>query len=767
MNMLVVNRKCVVFILVPFLITLSIQDISSAQAGNPTITASVQQPLTAATLHGSVITLTLSGGTYVRFRWDIADALRVSGIPGVTIGQFNRFGQLGPAWFGVKRRSDTEITVELGFDGDINTDATLTFTVGAGAITNYNGPVLTAEVPVIAQAADNTNNEVEVPVIAQAAKNANNEVEIPDTSKPDPPEALKEDSNLNYIEGPWLWMVVPTGPAEDRELSTEIDSLAGASGGAMTEAYVAQNGVNEGDAIGQLRWTSSEIHWSGHQCRKYDVKRTPGPVLTLLTLGFLKDECIDPTVCWANNISDAVIALGMGTEVNTKARTAYALINLISSREQRDVILAAESGDAIKIWLNGNVVHRDAAESYGRRKINVPLACDPTVSISDPALQESGVSSIPVTLKAGNNLLLVKVRQHGQYWGMRVGLGGDFTVAIPQAETTANLPLTKTQPDLVVEAVQAVPATVAPGETFRLYATLKNQGRGESTATTLRYYRSTDAVISTEDTQLASANRGPLAADATLRRYRTVTAPTTPGTYYYGVCVDSVTDESDTANNCSRAVSVTVTATPVVSEDVNDDGVVDVQDLVFVAQRYGQTGTNSADVNGDDVVNIDDLILVAAVLDADAAAAPSLYADALDVLSVRDIKSWLSQAQQRDLTDPSVQRGILFLEQLLASMVPKETVLLANYPNPFNPETWIPYQLATDAEVSLTIYAVNGLVIRRLALGHQPAGMYQDRSRAAHWDGKNAFGEPVASGVYFYTFTAGDFTATRKMLIRK
>ena len=97
----------------------------------------------------------------------------------------------------------------------------------------------------------------------------------------------------------------------------------------------------------------------------------------------------------------------------------------------------------------------------------------------------------------------------------------------------------------------------------------------------------------------------------------------------------------------------------------------------------------------------------------------------------------------------------------------RENALLANFPNPFNPETWIPYQLAKPTEVTLTIYAVNGQAVRTLALGHQPAGIYQNRSRAAYWDGKNAFGEPVASGVYFYTLKAGDFTATRKMLIRK
>ena len=105
--------------------------------------------------------------------------------------------------------------------------------------------------------------------------------------------------------------------------------------------------------------------------------------------------------------------------------------------------------------------------------------------------------------------------------------------------------------------------------------------------------------------------------------------------------------------------------------------------------------------------------------------------------------------------------------QLRAMEVPRETALLPNYPNPFNPETWIPYQLATPADVTLRIYAVDGRLIRRLALGYLPAGRYQNRSRAAYWDGKNELGERVASGVYFYTLTAGEFTATRKLLISK
>ena len=97
----------------------------------------------------------------------------------------------------------------------------------------------------------------------------------------------------------------------------------------------------------------------------------------------------------------------------------------------------------------------------------------------------------------------------------------------------------------------------------------------------------------------------------------------------------------------------------------------------------------------------------------------------------------------------SFEQGIEKLEALLATLIPKETLLQPNYPNPFNPETWIPYQLATPGEVTLTIYDMNGAVVRHLELGHQAAGLYQNRNRAVHWDGRNQRGESVASGLYF------------------
>ncbi len=214
---------------------------------------------------------------------------------------------------------------------------------------------------------------------------------------------------------------------------------------------------------------------------------------------------------------------------------------------------------------------------------------------------------------------------------------------------------------------------------------------------------------------------------------------------------------------------------PQLVADVNGDGVVNVQDLVLVAGQFGKTGEHVADVNGDGVVNIQDLVLVAGAFGA-GAAAPSVRAVSRARLTVSDVEGWLIEARglirsgSGDASRPgglSYGRGIAVLERLLASLMPTETVLLANYPNPFNPETWIPYQLSEPAEVTVTIYAANGAVVRMLDIGHRRAGSYESRGRAAYWDGRNAAGESVASGVYFYMLSAGEFSATRKMVIRK
>ena len=137
-------------------------------------------------------------------------------------------------------------------------------------------------------------------------------------------------------------------------------------------------------------------------------------------------------------------------------------------------------------------------------------------------------------------------------------------------------------------------------------------------------------------------------------------------------------------------------------------------------------------------------------------------------LSLIDQTSQIDMAQLSTYLLPKGKRDIVFLlKQKTKQQLPKSTALLQNYPNPFNPETWIPYQLADSAQVSLTIYDVRGHIVRQLFLGQKAAGFYVDRGKAAYWDGRNDAGEPVSSGIYFYSIKAGDFKAVRKLAIAK
>lgn len=214
--------------------------------------------------------------------------------------------------------------------------------------------------------------------------------------------------------------------------------------------------------------------------------------------------------------------------------------------------------------------------------------------------------------------------------------------------------------------------------------------------------------------------------------------------------------------------------------DVNQDGIVDISDAVLVATAMGQTGQDIVnpltDVNGDSRVDGDDLLLIGSHLtNMDASMAAPSKAAILAVAGVRTFevlnRDVLNAERTRLIVESDgslkYQRTIDFLEGLLRSLHPQTTRLLANYPNPFNPETWIPYELATGGDVALTIYDVHGRVVRRLALGYQPPGYYTYKHRAAYWDGRNAIGEQVASGIYFYELQTDKSSFLRKMVILK
>jgi hypothetical protein len=217
--------------------------------------------------------------------------------------------------------------------------------------------------------------------------------------------------------------------------------------------------------------------------------------------------------------------------------------------------------------------------------------------------------------------------------------------------------------------------------------------------------------------------------------------------------------------------------------DVVPDSVIDVLDMIAVGQHLanpqlaalltveGDTGLipdaheYNPDVDRNGIVDVDDLILVSnhfgeAYQDSDTARQPNLRVEArraYDLISAGPPNS------------PDISKLKAHLMHLLAmdrsTSLPALSRLLPNYPNPFNPDTWMPYHLAQAGHVTIRIYNISGQLARTLNLGHKEAGFYTSKSNAAHWDGKNDSGEELASGLYFYTMRAGDFAAIRKMLL--
>ena len=197
-------------------------------------------------------------------------------------------------------------------------------------------------------------------------------------------------------------------------------------------------------------------------------------------------------------------------------------------------------------------------------------------------------------------------------------------------------------------------------------------------------------------------------------------------------------------------------------EDVDQNNTVDMQDLSIVSKHFGQYITSeqekNPDVDRDGIVTIEDFALIQARIE-----------ENLDVVAVspQNLQSLLERLKGLDESNPALQQDIQALEARLVVLLPKITALLPNYPNPFNPETWIPYHLASSSDVQIEIYDLRGRLTRTLELGTQSAGYYTDRSRAAYWNGRNNVGERVGSGIYFYRLQTNDVSILRKMVIVK
>ena len=534
------------------------------------------------------------------------------------------------------------------------------------------------------------------------------------------------DISAPKITKSWLWMIVPTGNiGGERAARSGVDFLARASDGEVTELKVATDGTTEGSPVGSKVWTIGELSPTYHS--------------NLEVMGV-----------------DTNLLVG-----DFSNHVAYGFLALESPREQQTKMLIGSS-DAVKVWLNGELVHYNFVNRYSN-------------DYQDQA---------PVTLKTGENILLVAVYNSYGRWSGFFGFTSraEYTVLPPGPRFSLTTDTTEFQTDtqFVIHLNAKNMKDLAGWQTNILFdpAILKansitegnflKQGNGQT------YFRSgtidntTGRIIGIGAARLTSGGvEGSgtlLAINFTLKK-----AMNTPVRLRNFKAGDSYGQPIHMTSPEFRIRLKTETATTISAWDVNEDGKIDIIDLVSVASALGTNSPENPrlDVNGDGTVNIQDLVLVATHFGETAdAAAPALVAlpERLAPETLQQVLDILRTQNDGSLT---FQRAIANLAQLLAALVPKETALLANYPNPFNPETWIPYQLAEPAEVTLRIYAINGELVRTLALGHQPAGIYQTRTRAAYWDGKNALGEPVASGIYFYTLTASEFTSTRKMLIVK
>ncbi|MDE0398448.1 MAG: leucine-rich repeat domain-containing protein [Candidatus Poribacteria bacterium] len=542
------------------------------------------------------------------------------------------------------------------------------------------------------------------------------------------------DISAPKITKSWLWMIVPTGNIGGaRAARSGVDFLARASDGEVTELKVATEGTTEGNPVGSKVWTIGEISPTYHS--------------NLEIMGHQTNLLL---VDHANHV-------------------AYGFLTLESPREQQTKMLIGSS-DAVKVWLNGELVHYNFVNRYSN-------------DYQDQA---------PVTLKTGENILLVAVYNSAGRWSGFFGFTSraEYTVLPPGPRFSLTADTTEFQTDtqFVIHLKAANMEDLAGWQTDILFdpAILKansiTEGNFLKHGNVQTYFRSgtidntTGRITGISATRFTSGVEGSgtlLAINFTLKNARDTRIQ-----LRNLKAGDSNGQPIHTTSPIFRIRLKTETPTTIPAWDVNEDGKVDITDLVSVAAALGSNSPENPrlDVNADGTVNIQDLILVATHLGETTGAAAPTFVALPERLTPETLQQVLDLLGTQNDGSLAFQRAIANLEQLLAALVPKETALLANYPNPFNPETWIPYQLAESAEVTLHIYAINGKLVRTLALGHQRAGIYQTRTRAAYWDGKNALGEPVASGIYFYTLstestrdsvTASEFTSTRKMLIRK
>ena len=724
-------------------------------------------PLTKATLNGSIVKLTLKTESFKGTNYDYDGSFyesvaATSGILGVNIAHWG-WGRY------IEILNKKEAFVKLSFEGNLDTDATLTFIVPPYMIENYNGPPLTAALPVTAK----TGRQVLVSESEQPSMYWVNA----DTDK------IESLEPFNAITD--LVVSLFVDKAGGKVYWTERDSSSGGTikrsnlDGTGVEALLTQPNIPRSIVVDTVR---KKLYWID----SFETK---------IQGADLNGENIETVIQLDDDITNFALDIESAKFYWTDPQYHIRRMNLDGTNMETLLdnwntnLTRGIGGIAIadgKIyWTEQQVWYRVSGKIHraNLNGTNVETLATPFGNPTGIAVDTLNGKVYWANSFGGLQRLDIN---GGEIEDVVYGIVAPGSFALGTVSTQPTIPTTPETPATTDATVSISPASVASPAIGQQITFNLNITDGETVAgyqagvqfdtTALRYVSGVNGdylpagaffVEPKVEGNLVKLNAASLAGESNGEgTLATLTFEVVAVKASTLMLSDVLLTDSIGKTSVPQIENGEITGPTGLKADVNGDGTVNIADLVLVAGALGKTGQNIADVNGDGTVNIADLVLVAGALGT-SAAAPSLHSDTLEMITAADVKQWLSASQQLDLTDATSQRGILFFQQLLTVLTPKETALLANYPNPFNPETWIPYHLAKDADVTLHIYAVNGTLVRTLTLGHQAAGMYQSRSRAAYWDGKNEFGESVASGVYFYTLTAGDFTVTRKMLIRK
>ncbi len=695
------------------------------------VTASTAAPLTEATLDESIITLTLNGRKFERRNSTIRRAVSVSGISGVTVRSSD-----------IDRQNDTEVTVELTFNGNLNADSTLTLTVGPDAIAGYNGPELTAQVSVSAG-------------------------DTPKDTGGQNPQTPQQPGNQGTPQQPvntggTTLSVSTATPLTEAMLHGGVITLNLSGATFERSMFWIRNAISVSGITGVDVESFGGERISDTQATielEYEGNMTANGTLTIsLEADGIKDY--DGATLTAQiqvtTVSKSVAA--STASPLTEATLDESIVTLTLTGAKYENFIFDIRGNVTVSGITGVTIPWNQPKRKSDTEITIELEFD-----GDMTRDGTLTFTVDADAIAGYN---------GPALTDQVTVSASTDAPADTANQNPAPPETPQQPGNQDPPQQPGNTGGTPTLTTSTSSPLTEATLHESVVTlTLSggtYERSRWDI---EDAVFVSGISGVTFDNFFGLKRVSDTKITvelefagnmdTNGTLTFTVGADAIAGYSGTALTAqvtvtAMAESVAASSTSPLKEATLDGSTVtltlsgrkferfifDIQDAVSVSGIAGVTiPWHQPKRKSDTEITIE--LEFDGDMTTDGTLTFTVGADAI-----------------------AGYNGAALTAQITVT-ADRENALLANFPNPFNPETWIPYHLAEPAEVNITIYAINGQVVRRLELEHQPAGTYQTRSRAAYWDGKNAFGEPVASGVYFYTLTAGDFTATRKMLIRK